>query len=51
MKNALIGAGGFAMEIRANMKDFAMPCFVDKEYWTLNNGPIYPMEDPDPLHP
>ena len=37
------------MEIRAHMRDFAMPCFVDKEYWTANNDHIFPIDDFDPL--
>jgi sugar O-acyltransferase (sialic acid O-acetyltransferase NeuD family) len=43
MKKALIGAGGFANEIKAHMKDFNMICFVDDEYYQPNNLSIKPI--------
>ena len=33
MKRALIGAGGFAREIKAHMNDKSMICFVDDNYY------------------
>jgi sugar O-acyltransferase (sialic acid O-acetyltransferase NeuD family) len=38
MKKALIGAGGFAREIKAHMKSPEMICFVDEKYY---NGEQY----------
>lgn len=40
MKKALIGAGGFADEIKAHMQEFDMICFVDDVYYTPNNKNI-----------
>jgi len=48
MKKALIGAGGFAREIRAHMGDYSMKCFVDDQYWIENNDNIYPLSQFDP---
>jgi sugar O-acyltransferase (sialic acid O-acetyltransferase NeuD family) len=48
MKRALIGAGGFANEVKAHIGDFTMKCFVDDEYYTLNNNFIYPLSEFDP---
>lgn len=48
MKKALIGAGGFADEVKAHMKDFTMKCFVDPEYYKLNNKNIHPLSEFDP---
>lgn len=48
MKRALIGAGGFANEVKAHIKDFTMKCFVDDEYYILNNNFIYPLSEFDP---
>jgi len=42
MKKALIGAGGFAREIKAHLKE-NIPCFVDDIYWKENNEEIYPL--------
>jgi sugar O-acyltransferase (sialic acid O-acetyltransferase NeuD family) len=48
MKKALIGAGGFAREIRAHMGDYSMICFVDDQYFIENNDNIYPLSQFDP---
>lgn len=48
MKKALIGAGGFAREIRAHMGDCTMKCFVDDQYWKENNDYIYPLSQFNP---
>jgi len=40
MIKALIGAGGFADEIKAHMQEFDMICFVDDAYYTPNNKNI-----------
>jgi sugar O-acyltransferase (sialic acid O-acetyltransferase NeuD family) len=48
MKKALIGAGGFANEVKAHMNDFSMKCFVDDEYYTPNNDNILPLSKFDP---
>lgn len=45
MIKAIIGAGGFAMEVRAQMKHEYrnIPCFVDDKYWKENTNDIYPL--------
>lgn len=48
MKKALIGAGGFAREIKAHMGDYTMKCFVDDQYWVENNDHIFPLSQFDP---
>jgi sugar O-acyltransferase (sialic acid O-acetyltransferase NeuD family) len=48
MKKALIGAGGFAREIKAHIGDFSMKCFIDDEYWVENGENIYPISSFDP---
>jgi len=48
MKKALIGAGGFADEIKAHMCDFNMVCFVDDEYYVINEKNIKPLSEFDP---
>ena len=48
MKKALIGAGGFAREIKTHMKDYTMKCFVDDQFWKENNEYIYPLSEFDP---
>lgn len=48
MKRALIGAGGFAREIKAHIGDPTMKCFVDDEYWKENNECIFPLSSFDP---
>jgi len=47
-KLALIGAGGFANEIRAHMKEFNLKCFVDEKYYKKNNDNISPLSEFDP---
>lgn len=48
MKQALIGAGGHAQEVRAHIGDFTMKCFVDDVYWKPNNNYIFPLSEFDP---
>lgn len=48
MKRALIGAGGFAREVKAHMNNLNMPCFVDDKYWYPNKENILPLSDFDP---
>jgi sugar O-acyltransferase (sialic acid O-acetyltransferase NeuD family) len=48
MKRALIGAGGFANEVRAHIGDFTMKCFVDDQYFIPNEKHIYPLSKFDP---
>tara|TARA_R110000772_G_scaffold72280_2_gene157712 strand:- start:482 stop:1072 length:591 start_codon:yes stop_codon:yes gene_type:complete len=48
MKRALIGAGGFAREIKAHIGDHTMKCFVDDKYWVENNEYIYPLSSFNP---
>lgn len=48
MKKALIGAGGFANEVRAHMLDFKMICFVDDEYYVENDNNILPLSKFNP---
>lgn len=48
MKKALIGAGGFADEIKAHMCDFNMVCFVDSKYYIKNNKNIKPLSEFNP---
>jgi len=45
MKKALIGAGGFANEIKAHMNDFDMICFVDDIYYQPNDKNIKPLSE------
>jgi len=47
MEKALIGAGGFAREIKAHIGNNTMKCFVDDEYWVKNNNNIYPLSQFD----
>jgi sugar O-acyltransferase (sialic acid O-acetyltransferase NeuD family) len=47
-KLALIGAGGFANEIRAHMNQFDLKCFVDEKYYTPNSDNISPLSEFDP---
>jgi len=47
-KRALIGAGGFAREIKAHMKTPDMVCFVDDSYWFENENNILPISKFDP---
>jgi sugar O-acyltransferase (sialic acid O-acetyltransferase NeuD family) len=48
MKKALIGAGGFAREIKAHMGDITIKCFVDDQYWKENNEFIFPLSQFNP---
>jgi len=48
MKRALIGAGGFADEIKAQMNEFDMICFVDDFYYKENNKNILPLSEFNP---
>lgn len=48
MERALIGAGGFAREVKAHMSDFNMRCFVDNLYWRFNTDNIFPLSEFDP---
>lgn len=45
MKKALIGAGGFADEIKAHMNEYDMVCFVDDFYYKENNKNILPLSE------
>ena len=47
MKKALIGAGGFAREIMAHMKQY-LPCFVDDIYYKDNSENILPLSSFNP---
>lgn len=47
MEKVLIGAGGFAREIRAHMDTFSMKCFVDDKYYTENDNNILPLSQFD----
>ena len=49
MKKALIGAGGFADEIKAHMNNFDMVCFVDDEYYQPNDKNIKPLSEFIPI--
>ena len=48
MKKALIGAGGFADEVKAHIGDFTMKCFVDDKYYTPNDKNILPLSSFNP---
>jgi sugar O-acyltransferase (sialic acid O-acetyltransferase NeuD family) len=47
MKRALIGAGGFSDEVKAQIGDFNMVCFVDDEYYIPNTKSIRPISELD----
>jgi sugar O-acyltransferase (sialic acid O-acetyltransferase NeuD family) len=47
MEKALIGAGGFSREIKAQMGNYSMKCFVDDKYWEENNENIFPLSQFD----
>lgn len=47
MKKALIGAGGFADEVKAQIGDFNMVCFVDDEYYIPSTKNIRPISELD----
>lgn len=48
-EKVLIGAGGFAREVRAHMCNFNMKCFVDSKYYLPNNENIHPISDFNPV--
>jgi sugar O-acyltransferase (sialic acid O-acetyltransferase NeuD family) len=48
MKRAIIGAGGFANEVRAHMGDCDIPSFVSDEYFTPNKSNILPLSKFNP---
>jgi sugar O-acyltransferase (sialic acid O-acetyltransferase NeuD family) len=48
MKKALIGAGGFAREVKVSIGDFNMKCFVDDEFYTPNGENISPLSEFNP---
>jgi sugar O-acyltransferase (sialic acid O-acetyltransferase NeuD family) len=48
MEKVIIGAGGFASEIRAHYDNLEMKCFVDHEYYSPNDDNIYSLNDFDP---
>lgn len=48
MKKAIIGAGGFAREVKAQMGDHTIKCFIDDQYWKENNEYIFPLSEFDP---
>lgn len=43
MKKAIIGAGGFAREVKAQIGDPTLKCFVDDEYYKENQDNILPL--------
>lgn len=47
MEKVLIGAGGFAREIKAHMNNFSMKCFVDDQYYKENTDNILPLSQFD----
>lgn len=47
MKKALIGAGGSSAEVKAQIGNFDMMCFVDDEYYIPNSKNIRPMSELD----
>lgn len=49
MEKVLIGAGGFAREIRAHIGSHQrVKCFVNDEFYTPNDNDIYPLSKFDP---
>jgi sugar O-acyltransferase (sialic acid O-acetyltransferase NeuD family) len=48
MKKALIGAGGFAREIKAHIGDPTIKCFIDDLFWKENNEFIFPLSQFNP---
>jgi sugar O-acyltransferase (sialic acid O-acetyltransferase NeuD family) len=48
MKRALIGAGGFAREIKAHIGDLTIKCFIDDLFWEENNEFIFPLSQFNP---
>ena len=48
MIKALIGAGGFAREVKHHMGDPEMISFVDDKYWDGSKKNILPISEFDP---
>jgi len=48
MKKAIIGAGGFAREVKAQIGDNTIKCFVDDQYYKQNDEHVYPLSEFDP---
>jgi sugar O-acyltransferase (sialic acid O-acetyltransferase NeuD family) len=48
MKRALIGAGGFADEVKAHIGEFDITCFVDDKYYIPNTDNIKPLSTFNP---
>lgn len=48
MKKAIIGAGGFAREVKAQIEDNTIKCFVDDQYYKQNDEHVYPLSEFDP---
>ena len=48
MNRCLIGAGGFAREIKWHLNMPKMKCFVDDKFYEPNDKEIYPMSEFDP---
>jgi sugar O-acyltransferase (sialic acid O-acetyltransferase NeuD family) len=48
MKKAIIGAGGFAREVKAHIGDSTIIYFVDDEYWGGEDKFILPLSQFDP---
>lgn len=44
---ALIGAGGFADEVKGHMGNMNMKCFVDDSYYKPNDNNVYPLSQFD----
>jgi len=44
MENVIIGAGGFAREVRCQMHSENIKMFVDDEYWIENNDNIFSLK-------
>jgi len=47
-ENVLIGAGGFAREIKAHINNLEIKCFVDDEYFVTNDDNIHKLSDFNP---
>lgn len=47
MEKVLIGAGGFAREVKAHLNNYSIKCFVDDSYYKKNTDNIYPLSEFD----
>lgn len=47
-EKVLIGAGGSAREIKAQMRNLNIKCFVDDQYWSENTDNVFPISQFDP---